>query len=211
MKILICDDHEMFRDGLRRALTQLDHELVDAATGEEAIEQVAADRDIGLVLLDLNMPGIGGFAGLRALREQHPDVSVVIISASENPDDIRAALDGGASGFIPKSSPAAVLRAALQLVFEGSIYVPPTLLPILGAEAVRAPAKLKQRDSKLTARQLEVLQLISKGLTNREIADVLGISAGTVKTHVAALLEALDVTNRTEATLRMKELGLDDD
>lgn len=213
MKIVICDDHELFRDGLRRALDELGHELLDASTGEQAIGLVAEDPEIALVLLDLDMPGIDGWTGLRRLRSEHPDVSVVIVSASEEPEDVRLALDGGASGFIPKSSPPAVLRAALGLVFEGSVYVPPVLLAranaVPPAEALPA-AEPRARAPRLTERQLEVLKLLSKGLTNREIADVLEISPGTVKTHVAAVLEALDVTNRTEATLMMKELNLDE-
>ncbi len=216
MKIVICDDHEMFRDGLRRALDELGHELIDASTGEDALALVADDPEIALVLLDLNMPGIDGWTGLRRLRSDHPDVSVVIVSASEEPEDVRLALDGGASGFIPKSSSPAVLRAALGLVFEGSVYVPPVLLAQADVAASRRDAAdpphvaAGERVPRLTERQLEVLKLISKGLTNREIGEVLDIAPGTVKTHVAAVLEALDVTNRTEATLMMKELNLDE-
>ncbi len=216
MKILICDDHAMFRQGLRGALEELEFDLVEASDGGEALDLVANDEAIALVLLDLQMPGVDGWVGLRRLREDHPAVSVVIVSASENPEDMRAALDSGASGFIPKSSSPAVVRAALQLVLEGSVYVPPELLASLNA--VAAPAgdsakktKQAQRGEALTPRQREVLNLISRGLTNKEIADVLKIAPGTVKTHVAALLDALAVTNRTEATLVMKELGLDEE
>ncbi len=216
LKILICDDHAIFREGLRRVLDELDAELVEAESGEQALREVDTDSGIGLVLMDLAMPGMDGWTGLRRMRSEHASVPVVIVSASESAADVKQALDAGASGFIPKSSPPAVLRAALGLVLEGGVYIPPALLAGLDALGAPEPAatdgaaeRRRQRAGELTPRQLEVLNLLSRGLTNKEIADVLGISPATVKTHVATLLEVLDVTNRTEATLVMRELDLD--
>lgn len=213
MRILTCDDHAIFRAGLAAALREFDAELLEASSCEEALAIVAREGDIDLVLLDLGLPGTDGFDGLRRLRAAHPDVAVVIVSASEDAEDVRAALERGASGFIPKSSSTPVLQSALHIVLSGSIYVPPAILPAL--QELAAPqtdpgsSPRKRRVSGLTARQLDVLQLMSKGLTNKEIAGVLGIGAGTVKAHASAIFEALDVTNRTEAVLAINELGIE--
>jgi DNA-binding NarL/FixJ family response regulator len=209
VKILICDDHPVFREGLRDALAELGAEILEAADGAGALAQVAADPAIELVLLDLALPHADGWSAFHALRDRHPSVSVVIVSASDDPADMRRALDAGAAGFVPKSSSLGVLRGALRLVLAGGVYVPTAALtspppPPGGAARRRARAEA------LTPRQLEVLVLLSRGLTNREIAGTLGIAEGTVKTHVRTLFEALDVSNRTEATLVMGELGLED-
>jgi DNA-binding NarL/FixJ family response regulator len=203
MKILVCDDHALFREGLALVLGQLDPaaELESVGDAETALARVAQGEKPDLVLLDLQLPGMDGFAALAALRRDHPDVPVVVLSASENPARARAALERGASGFIPKSSRGAVLLSALRLVLSGGIYVPQLVLN--GAAAA-------ERAAALTDRQLEVLRLLARGLTNREIADVLKISEGTVKSHAKRLFEALDVTNRTEAAMRMRELGLEE-
>jgi DNA-binding NarL/FixJ family response regulator len=209
MKILVCDDHAIFRAGLRVVLHDLDAELLESASCEEALEIVERDGEVDLVLLDLSLPGMDGFAGLRSLRAAHPQVAVVIVSASEDTQNVRAALAGGASGFIPKSSNNTVLLSALRIVLSGSIYVPPAILPSLQSDA-SAPEPLSRRPSSasLTSRQREVLQLMSRGLTNKEIGGVLGIGPGTVKAHASAIFDALDVSNRTEAVLVMRELGL---
>lgn len=211
MKILVCDDHPIFREGLCEALAELDAEFVEASDSDAALRSVAADADIELVLLDLSMPGVDGWTAFRALRQRHPAVPVVIVSASEDPDDIRRALDGGASGFIPKSSPIQVLRSALRLVLAGGVYVPTAALAERTSPDAQPPSRRRERAPALTPRQVDVLKLLARGLTNREIAAVLGIAESTVKTHLRTLFEVLDVSNRTEATLVMRELGIDDD
>jgi DNA-binding NarL/FixJ family response regulator len=203
MKILVCDDHALFREGLELILGQLDPEaeLESVGDAEAALARVARGDGPDLVLLDLHLPGMDGFTALEALRRDRPDVPVVVLSGSESPAHARVVLERGASGFIPKSTRGAVLLSALRLVLAGGIYVPPLIL-----DGLRAAEKA----SELTERQLEVLRLLARGLTNREIADVLRVAEGTVKSHVKHVYEVLDVTNRTEAAMRMRELGLED-
>ncbi len=203
MRILLCDDHALFRDGLELVLEQLGEpvELTGVGDAEAALAEVrAGEDDLDLVLLDLGLPGMDGFAALERLRRDHPAVPVVMLSASERARDVKRALDAGAAGFIPKSTRGSVLLSALRLVLSGGVYVPPLMLD--AAEGAPAPD--------LTPRQVEVLRLMARGLTNKEISGVLGIAAGTVKTHIVRIYEVLDVSNRTEAAMRMRELGLDE-
>jgi DNA-binding NarL/FixJ family response regulator len=201
VKILTCEDHELFREGLKRVLRQLDAEaeLLEAGNAAEAQQLADAHGDLDLLLLDLGLPDSDGLALLRRLRESHPLLSIVVISASEDPREVSRALDAGAAGFIPKSSDRASLVRALEVVFAGGVFFPREALEA----ARRAPAA-----PRLTRRQHEVAALITKGLTNKEIASALEISTGTVKAHVASLLETLDVSNRTEAVRVLVDLGL---
>jgi DNA-binding NarL/FixJ family response regulator len=216
LKIVSCDDHDLFRAGLAQALAQVDAdaELLEAATGEELFALVEAHDDLDLLLLDHGLPDGNGLDLLTRFRGRFPTVPVVMVSGTEEPALVRAVLDQGASGFIPKSSPRDVLVKALELVLAGGVYVPP--LALRGAEAsagggaVDREARRKRVASRLTARQQETLALLAKGLTNREIAGVLGISFTTVKGHVSAIFEALEVSNRTEAVMAMVEMGLAD-
>jgi DNA-binding NarL/FixJ family response regulator len=206
MKILICDDHALFREGLELLLAQLEPgaRLESVPDAESALARAAADADLDLVLLDLALPGLSGLDALAALRRDQPAIPVVVLSASESPADARAALDRGASGFIPKSTPGSVLVAALRLVLGGGVYVPPLLLDAPAAVAERvAPAT-----HGLTGRQLEVLRLVARGRTNAEIARSLGISGATVKNHLERIYDALGASNRTEAAMRMRALGI---
>jgi DNA-binding NarL/FixJ family response regulator len=203
MRLLICDDHALFREGLELVLEQLGPEaqLTSVGDAESALARVREDDGFDLVLLDLRLPGMSGFEALDALRREHPDVPVVVLSASESAADVRAVLARGASGFIPKSARGSVLLEALRRVLAGHVYVPEVLVD-MGEGGVPVASRV------LTGRQIEVLRLLARGLTNREIAEVLRISEETAKTHVKHIYEALDVSNRTEAAMRMRELGL---
>lgn len=206
-KVLSIEDHELFRDGLRSALADLEPPvtLLEAGTFEEGVARIHEhEPELALVLLDLHLPDRAGLPMLESLREAYPLLPVVIVSgAADDPSEMRRALDLGAVGFIPKSSSRAVLVGALRLVLSGGTYAPP--------EAWNAPADTKAaKVAGLTPRQREVGALLAKGLTNKEIAGVLSISAETVKNHVAAILDALDVSNRTEAVLLLVEAGVVD-
>jgi DNA-binding NarL/FixJ family response regulator len=215
MKILVCDDHALFREGVVHALREMgdDTQLLEAADAGAALALAAQNADLDLVLLDLNMPGGDGWSGLARLQQACPTLPVVILSASEDPRDARRAIDAGAAGYVTKSTRGPVLRAALALVLSGGVYLPPHVLaqesPPGGEGAARAPRS--DAAARLTERQLEVLRLLARGLTNAEIGEVLGVALGTVKTHIAGIFEVLDVSNRTEAALVMRHLGLDHD
>lgn len=208
MQILICDDHAVFREGLRHALAGMDAEFTATANGEEALAALGRGSPPDLVLLDLALPGTDGWSVFETLRREHPSVPVVIVSSSETVEDMRRALDGGAAGFIPKSSSLGVLRGALELVLGGGVYVPSAALAVPDPGARGAVAALQPE---LTPRQLDVLRLLARGLTNKEIAGVLGIAESTVKTHLKTLFEVLEVSNRTEAALQLRELGLEEE
>lgn len=201
MKILIADDHALFRAGVRHAIGQLSGEVepIEAENCAEALAAVERHTDIALVLLDLHMPGRNGFVALETLSRQDPTLPIVVVSASDDRSDMRRALDSGAMGYIPKSVPTAVLLNALRLVLSGGIYVPPEMI-----EWDRPPIG----DAPLTARQLDVLARIIEGKPNKVIARELELSEATVKAHVTAVFKALNVTNRTQAVSAVQRLGL---
>jgi DNA-binding NarL/FixJ family response regulator len=202
VKILVADDHTLFRDGLRYMLAQLDDdvEILEAKDCAEALALVGSRSDLDLVLLDLAMPGMDGLAGLRALRVRRPSVPVVILSGSEEPADVRQALDRGAMGFIPKSSTSQVMLGALRLVLSGGVYLPPAFLERF--QPGRTPTAAPPIEALgLTPRQHDVLRLLGRGQSNKEIARVLGLAEGTVKLHISAILRALGVDNRTQAVI----------
>lgn len=206
MKVLIADDHELIRRGLRQTLTDLVPEAVilEAANGDQVLATVEADPDLGLVVLDLFMPGHAGFALLGRLCDEYPEIAVVVLSASEKPEHMRKAIDLGAAGFIPKAAGTALMRQALGLVLAGGVYIPPQMLGKQRGDGqmapVPAPGAVSLQEG-LTDRQMEVLRLIGQGRSNKEIAQDLGLSLNTVKIHVAAILRALDVDNRTQAAI----------
>ncbi len=214
MKILVVDDHALIREAMHQVLRQLDAniEVLEAGNCADALALANQHPDLGLILLDIQLPGMSGLDALGDFRAQHPAIPVVVLSASENRDDVMRAIDGGAMGFIPKSQPSRVIINALRLVLAGGVYLPVEILGVpaasaaatpLAAGAVRAPADLG-----LTGRQSEVLALLVQGKPNKIICRELGLAEGTVKIHVTAILKALGVANRTQAVIAVSRLGL---
>lgn len=206
MRVLIADDHPLVRDALARTVRELDADAdVQEAGDFDALLRLALAAPADLALLDLNMPGVNGSAGLRRLREMLPTLPVVVASGQDDAATIRAVLAAGAAGFIPKSERTEVLLNALRLVLGGGVYVPPRSLeePAVAEPAAQATA------AALTPRQRDVLRALSRGQPNKLIARELGLTEGTVKIHIAAILRALQARNRTEAVVRARELGLD--
>lgn len=215
MKILVVDDHVLIREALRGVLKELKGEatVVEAPNSRQAMQRIEENPDLELVLLDLNLPDRSGFDVLAELRERYPAISVVVMSASDDRDNVARALDLGALGFIPKSAQREVMISAFNLIFAGGIYVPPEIL----ARPVSAPRPAVSSQSgkqvsaaslSLTERQMDVLALMMQGKSNKAICRVLDLAEPTVKNHVTAILKALKATNRTEAVIAAGALGL---
>lgn len=212
LRVLVVDDHPLIREALRQVLKQLDKhiELLEAPSAEEALAAAAHHDDLDLILLDLSLPGGDGFDLLRELREQYPAVPVVVLSASDQPETVMRALDEGAMGFIPKTSPNDVLIGALRLVLSRGVYLPPQVLRQHAATFASCSPTLPANchDIGLTARQAQVLALLVQGKPNKLICRELNLAEGTVKIHITGILKALKVTNRTQAVIEVSRLGL---
>jgi DNA-binding NarL/FixJ family response regulator len=215
MKILVIDDHVLIREALQALLKKLKRGAVvlEASDSRQAMEIFANNADIGLVMLDLNLPDRDGLAVLAELREHHPAVAVVVMSAIQERATVMQALDLGAVGYIPKSARREVMMSALQLIFAGGIYIPPEILAHGEPSAAAASPQPNERlivspsEVGLSDRQLDVLAHLMQGKNNKVICRVLGLAEPTVKNHVTAILRALKVTNRTEAVIAVNELG----
>lgn len=203
MKILIVDDHALFRDGLSHVLNALEKKLsiLEASDYERALIHVAENIDLDLVLLDLNMPGKDGFSALDTIAEHYPALPIIIISASNQQKDIQRALDAGAMGYIPKDTTSAIMLNAIRLVLSGGVYAPQNNTQNI------SQAK-DQISANLTPRQIQVLALLTQGLSNKEIARQMSLAEGTVKMHITSILKGLGVNNRTQAAMVAEKLGL---
>jgi DNA-binding NarL/FixJ family response regulator len=202
-KLLVIEDHALVREGLLQTLRGLvrgAHSL-GARDSESAIAQLEANPDIELILLDLMLPGLNGMSLLGVLRKRYPLIPVVVISALEDQDTMRKALGHGASGFVGKSSSSETLIYGLRKVLEGEVYVPEKY------------ARLEEgsvRESKvyLTPTQTRVLDLLTEGYSNREIAELLGVTVGTVKMHLFNIYKLLNVSSRAQALIAVKKLKI---
>src|SRR5690606_37157067 len=180
-------------------------------TLDDALSALEQHPEIDLVLLDLHMPGNHGLAGLAAIRAQFPAVAVVLVSANEDPQVVRRALDHGAAGYIPKSAGLEDMREAIRTVLDCEAWVPPALRhAVARAQSDPGDAALAARLASLTPQQFRVLTLVADGLLNKQIADRLDVQERTVKAHLTAIFEKLGARNRTQAGVILRSLELSD-
>jgi DNA-binding NarL/FixJ family response regulator len=213
LRVLLADDHEMFRMAMRVALAPLgaDTEWLEADSAGATLRALETGGPVDLALLDLHMPQADGLPWIARLRERFPDAPLVVVSADEHAIDVRALIELGVAGFIPKSDSAAVIVQAVKLVLSGGTYVPLRLLAAHGGaaapwlhgdgEGANVASATPGTIPGLTPRQRAVLRLLAQGYPNKLIARDLGLSEGTVKVHLLAIYRVLNARNRTAAVV----------
>lgn len=208
-KFVIADDHPLFRGALKQALAGLSDvaSILEAGDFKSAKALVASHDDIDLVLLDLTMPGAAGLSGLVSLRGIHAAVPMIVVSAHDDPETIRRALELGASGFISKSASMDEIRKAVEAVLAGGVCTPSGVE--LGVEGDAQISDIIRRLQSLTPQQARVLGMLAEGLLNKQIAYELGVSEATIKAHVSAVLQKLGVDSRTQAVIQLSKIGSD--
>ena len=237
MKVLLVDDHPLILQALQTVISTMGDDVIVVGmdNADEALAALAHDADFDLVLLDLNLGDVDGFGVLARMRQDYPNLPVVVVSATDSSVDVMRVIDMGAMGFVPKRSSNRELFEALAMVMNGAVYVPTAMLglmqrrtdyvsqdtvpavmrtasqtqPMPGAQAglvSQSAAESGQAIAGLTPRQTEVLALLLKGLPNKLIARELNVSTETVKDHVAAVLRALNVNSRTQAVLAVSAM-----
>ncbi|MBO6783253.1 MAG: response regulator transcription factor [Alphaproteobacteria bacterium] len=200
-RIILADDHEVVRAGLRDALVHIepDIEVLEADSLDAALK-LGDEDEVALVLLDLNMPGMDGVGGVERMLAKRPEVPVAVVSGSVRRRDMASVMAVGAAGFLPKSMKLDAMASAVRLLLAGERYLP---YEFMAEESGR-----ERPDGGLTPRELEILEAIGEGKPNKQIARELEIEEVTVKLHATNLFRKLEVSNRTEAAMKGRELGL---
>ncbi len=206
MKVLVVDDHSLVRAGIKQVLQNLEPgnsvEVAEAGDGAGAMHALRMQPDMDLVLMDFDLPGKSGLAVLAELGRYHPETPVIMVSGASNPAVVQQALRQGASAFLTKSGDSEELLHAIREVLAGNAYVSPKLQTPqanLGTSAPGGPI--------LSERQQEVLRLLTRGLSNREIGDQLHVSEETVKSHVGLIFKVFNVHSRVEAVTQARRWG----
>lgn len=206
MNALLVDDHAMFRVGIRLLLGNLrpNLQVSEAGSIREASQRLASPGYLcSIIFLDLNLPDAKGMNGFQTLHALRPDIPICVLSAEEDPQLVRRIVDAGAFSFIHKSAAPAELSNALNSLLSGGAYLPSSALAETRSAGYKAPTV-----PPITDRQRDVLALLIRGQSNKVIAKQLGISDTTVKSHVDALFNAFDASNRTEVVYAVAKLGL---
>ena len=203
LNLLVVEDHALVREGLLATLKNLGAETQTfGVPGANEAIGVLETEDIDMMILDLMLPGTKGQTFLPLVRRRFPTVPVVILSALDDADTVSRVMKAGASGFVSKSGSSGELLEALRAVLSGEIYLPPKLRELTNrSETAHGEGKPLAQRFGLTAAQVRVLELLSEGRSNRQIGELLGLTEGTVKIHVSAIIKAMGVNNRSEAAL----------
>ncbi|WP_221796963.1 response regulator [Oceanobacter mangrovi] len=209
-KIIIADDHPLFRTAMHQAVKQLvpNAEIPQAESLPELQQLVEQHTDADLILLDLQMPGAHGFSGLVFLRSHYPEIPVIVVSACEDPGLMCQAIDHQASGYIPKSAPLEHIAVAIKQVLQGDIYLP-DIARRHQHQPNQSAIDLAERLASLTPQQFRVLTMMSEGMLNKQIAYDLDVSEATIKAHVTAIFRKLGVRTRTQAVIAVQSLDIE--
>jgi len=210
IRVLIADDHPLFRDGMHGLLDSVPDTVVvgEAAGGEEAIA-LAETLQPDVILMDIKMPGINGLQAMREILHTSPHIRILIVSMLEDDDSVFAAMRAGARGYVPKGANQDEMLRAIRAVANGeAIFGPGIAQRLIGFFTVSRPSGQSRLFPELTDREAEILELIAQGHTNEEIADQLVLSLKTVRNHVSNIFSKLQVADRAQAILRAREAGL---
>ncbi len=204
INVLIADDHSMFRQGLKQIL-ELEEDIRvigQACNGDEAI-RLARKEKPDVILMDINMPGTNGLQAIKTIREENEFSKIIVLTIHDDREYLFKALQMGAQGYVLKDAESQVLVNAIRSIYNGDSYIQPNMTKELVREFYRVTRYEKPKDetSNLTAREIEVLELIAEGMLNKEIARTLYISEKTVKNHVSNIFRKLNVSDRTQAAI----------
>jgi DNA-binding NarL/FixJ family response regulator len=214
LQVLLADDHTLFRDGMRYVLQQLSEQVDILCAGDftETLKIAGDNPGIDLALVDLDMPGSDGVSSIRIFHNRFPGIPLVVVSGSDQRSEIEWVMEYGAMGFISKMSSGKMMVNALRIVLEGGIYFPPQLLAqsdvVPSIPEATEKTSLHTGNHGLTKRQMETLQCLAEGLSNKEIANKMNLAEGTIKVHIAAAYQVLKVNSRLDAVRKAQKLGL---
>jgi len=208
--VIIADDHPLFRAALKQAVNQTmaQTEILESENVDELMSAIETNPQLEIVFLDLHMPGNDGFTALTQLQNHHPDLLVIMVSSDDSPEIMQKAINFGASAFIPKSADLDVIAEAIDHVLDGEVWLPEGIDLTSANVSNSKDAMLAKQLTQLTPQQYVVLSMIADGQLNKQIAYELDIKETTVKKHVSAILEKLNVSNRTMAGLVYQQLKL---
>lgn len=211
IRILIADDHQLFREGLARVLNDASDVKVVAtlSNGEDAVAR-AAELQPDVILMDVNMPGMGGLEATRQLRARHPAIKIIMLTISEREGDLFEAIRAGARGYLLKSATSDELGEAIRHIHAGEAIIAPAMAAKLLDEFAASPASREKapRGEGLTDRERDILQRVARGLSNKEIGAELALSPHTVKAHLRSILDKLHLRSRAEAAAWAAQSGL---
>jgi DNA-binding NarL/FixJ family response regulator len=209
IRLVVTDDHPLFREGVIHSLnSEPEFSVVgEAGSGEEAYQRVAEQMP-DVLLMDITMPGIGGIEAARRIAQDFPAVQIVMLTVSENEDDLMGALKAGARGYLLKGAAAQEVANAVRTVASGGVYVTPALASGILFEMTHSEQTAPDPINELSEREREILSLVAEGLTNREIGDRLHLAEKTVKHYMTNVLQKLQVRTRVEAALLAQERRL---